>query len=279
MSKTNQATDKQITINFMDLDFKKIKFSELKTNKYGGKFVNINYDGKIPLVVFPKMTVPFGLTDFEDKKTGAHSYYLESSLDNKNENSELRPLYEKALKFDEFILKTVQKNHKIWLKDEDKPDLKYLKKVYTPLVKVPKDADKKELDYPSRIRANIYPSQKNNEFNFSCFNENKQKVSITTDNYSDIIGKGDSVSTVRRLKQIWFSNAGGFGATWDLLQARVFKSSNSLSKCLLMSEDEQSDDESETLEANETYIGSDNDNNNHVQNKEVISDEDFSDEE
>jgi hypothetical protein len=278
MSSTQQTSDKQITINFMDLDFKKIKFSELKTNKYGGKFVNINYDGKIPLVVFPKMNVPFGLTDFEDKKTGAHSYYLESSLDNKNENSELRPLYEKALKFDEFILKTVQKNHKTWLKDEDKPDLKYLKKVYTPFVKVPRDADKKELDYPSRIRANIYPNQKNNEFNFSCFNEDKKKVLITTENHTEIISKGDSVSTVRRLKQIWLSNAGGFGATWDLLQARVFKSVNSLSKCMLMSDNEESDDDTDIVEPNENYIDSADEKTNNP-GVQAPSDEEFSDEE
>lgn len=39
------------------------------------------------------MQVPFGISSFEDPKSGNVSYYLETSFDNKNEASPLKNLY------------------------------------------------------------------------------------------------------------------------------------------------------------------------------------------
>lgn len=240
-------SDKSITIDFLDLDFKKLTFSEMKQNKYGGNFVNIIYDGKIADIKFPRMQAPFGISTFEDKKTGDLNYNLETSFDNLNDTSNLKEVYEKALKFDEFIIKTVAKHHKEWLNEDEKPDIKYLKKSYTPFVKVPVDKQsKKPLDYPSRCKAGFYVS-KNGEFTFSLFSKGS-KVPITTENYSEYISPRDDIKSLRRLKNIWFSNMGGFGVAWELRQIVVYRNNNANTCMLDVSdkEDEDSDEESET---------------------------------
>lgn len=236
--------DKTVVIDFMDLDFKKLTFSEVKQNKYGGNFVNITYEGKIPLVKFPRMPAPFGISTFEDKKTGELTYNLETSFDNLNENSTLREVYEKAIKFDEFMLKTVSKHHKEWLNEDEKPDIKFLKKSYTPFVKVPTDKQtKKPLNYASRCKASFYVN-KNGEFTFSFFSK-KNRIPINTDNYTDYIAPRDDIKSVRQLKNIWFSNMGGFGVAWELKQVVAYKNEN-MNTCILDVSDQEEEEVSDT---------------------------------
>jgi hypothetical protein len=66
----------------------------MKENKHGGRFLNITYDGKIPVVKFPKMTAPFGISPPFGATQG--SYSLNTSFDNLNENSKLIPVYKKC---------------------------------------------------------------------------------------------------------------------------------------------------------------------------------------
>lgn len=159
-------------INFEDLDFSKITFSKIKTNKYGSNTISMLYNGEIPRIKFPRMKVPFGVSTFQDQKSGNTSYTLEFSFDNKNENSKLKNLYKKALEFDEFILQSALKHYKEWFNDDEKPDLKYLKKGYTPFVKVPMDKQtKKPLDYDSRCKCTIYTRTGSNDFSFKLYDE------------------------------------------------------------------------------------------------------------
>ena len=100
-------------INFADLDFKKISFSAVKQNKYKSNYVNILYNGNIPLIKFPQMSAVFGISEMEDmSKSGVFNYSLETSFDNLNPSSSLKNVYEKALQFDDFIVKEVAKKHK-----------------------------------------------------------------------------------------------------------------------------------------------------------------------
>jgi hypothetical protein len=238
------SNDKYVTIDFATMDFKKLTFSEVKTNKYGANYVNIQYDGKIPLCKFPKMQVPFGISAFEDQKNpGVYNYCMETSFDNLNESSPLQPLYKKALEFDDVIVKAVAKHHKEWLNDDEKPDAKYLKKQYTPFVKVPTDKKtKKPLAYASRCKASFYVN-KTGEFSFSSYDASRNKLTLTKDNFTEHIGNRDEVMTARQMKQIWFTNMGGFGVSWELQQARIFRNSTS-NECLL-SDDEDEDEVSE----------------------------------
>lgn len=92
------------------------------------------------------------------------------------------------------------KHAKEWFQDGEL-DLKQLKRMYTPFVKVPLDSKtKKPLDYPSRCKSNIYVNSKTGEFSFLLFNDKKEKVQLTKDNYTDIIKNRDELSTARQAK-------------------------------------------------------------------------------
>lgn len=274
-----------ITVKFSEMDFKKITFSDIKKNKYGGNFVNILYDGKIPLVKFPKMNAVFGFSAMEDKnKPGTFSYSLETSFDNKNPESALKDSYEKAISFDEFIIKTVCKNHKQWLNEDEKPELKWLKKSYTPMVKVPLDKNKKPMDYPSRCKASFY-ANKDGNFTFSCFDKDLKRIPVNVNNFKKVVSPGDDVMTVRQLRQIWFNSMGGFGVSWDLQQLRVFPKVRLSDHCVL-SDDE--DDEKSTHSEEGTNTDTDTDTETDTEKKtktdekddsESASDEEVSDEE
>lgn len=272
--------DKTITVNLIDLDFKKLTFSEMKQNKYGGNFVNILYEGKILDVKWPRMQAPFGISTFEDKKTGEITYNLETSFDNLNEASPLKSAYEKAIKLDEFILKTVAKHHKEWLNEDEKPELKYLKKSYTPMVKVPVDKQtKKPLEYPSRSKAGFYVT-KNGEFTFSMFSKNK-RIPITVENYAEYISPRDDIKSLRRLKNIWFSPMGGFGVSQELRQIVVYRN-ESVNKCVLDNSDAEEDsDEDSDVSSQASSILTREAKNLSLSKKEdeEVSDEEASDEE
>jgi hypothetical protein len=266
------TNDKHTTIDFTAMDFKKFSFSELKQNKYGAHFVNILYDNKIPIVKFPKMMAPFGISAFEDlKNVGVFNYCIETSFDNKNENSGLKDLYEKALKFDEFILKTAAKHHKEWLKDDEKPDMKYLKKQYTPFVKVPTDKKtKKPLDYPSRCKVGFYLNR-SGEFAFSCYDAKKNKVLLTKDNYTEHFTNKDEISTARQMRQIWFTPNGAFGVSWDLQQARIYP--NESSNVCLLSDDEDSEKSSNSSEISEEISDAEEEEVAEAEEDDEVSDE------
>ena len=59
-----------------------VNFSELKKNKLGGKFINLQgSSGEKLNIQLPAMRVPFGLSEFTDKGSGKVTYSLDLSLD------------------------------------------------------------------------------------------------------------------------------------------------------------------------------------------------------
>ena len=247
MSKANKKVSKTtingnyINISIEDLDLKKITFSELRKNKYKGNYFNIYYDGKIPQVKFPKMKAPFGISRFEDPNNNSKvNYGLETSLDEKLDNSELTDVYKKCVEFDNFIINNVKKNWKTFEYDDEEPEMKQLKKMYTHMVRPSLGKDKKPTDYSSRIKSSLNPT-KEGVFPISCYDEDKNKIELNTDNYNQIVGQSDEVSTVKLLRQLWFMSNGGFGTSWDIRQMRVYKNQNNLTDSVLFDTDDEKD--------------------------------------
>jgi len=238
--------DEYIQINILKLDTKLLSFTKPRLNKSGiGKTVNILYDGKIPIVKLPKMTLPFGagvgVFDKEgtEKKT---NYSLDPSLDNLNENSPLIPVFKKFEEIDDVIMKEGIKNKKDWLSKPKASD-ELIKDLYKPLIKTAKDKEGNPKPYPSRIKLNLY-EDKGRFRNFKLFDEKAKEINLTTDNWTSVVEKRDSIMTAVTMNRVWCSVTTGFGVTLEVNQARLFKSKNSLSNCILdNSDDEDSEKE------------------------------------
>jgi hypothetical protein len=248
MSKTTSTAP----VNFLDIDYSKFSFTEVKLNKYNAKYVNILYNGAIPKFIFPKMKSPFGISKFTDPVSGKCTFLLETSLDNKNTEvrDDLKRLLEQSVKFDAFILASVQKHHNEWLKLKTKPSMEILKSQYNPMVKIPVDKETgDELEYSYRLKSKIYQTMKSDELSFSLFDRAGQKLNINIHNCEELIPKGSNVITLKRINKIWFMNK-TFGVSCDLEQARVFTEGNTLSECVLLSDNED-DSEGEAVEEEE----------------------------
>lgn len=274
-STTTSNSSNYSVVKIEDLDLKKLAFKDLKKNKYGGNFCNITYDGKIPKIIFPRMMCPFGISSYEDEKNGKISYGLETSLEDKKENNNLKAVYDKCVEFDKFIIKSVQEKYKMFnyqLDEGEKPDIKVLKTFYKPLVKPSLDKDRKPTNYSSRIKSSLIPTGEG-KFLINCFDENLKPVEINIENFNDVVGPKDEVSTAKVLRQIWFSSM-GFGTSWDIKQMRVFKSEeNSDNPEDLMTEQEKEDRRKEK-EQSLTDEEDDEEEDNELSTGDEISDAD-----
>ena len=235
-----------INIKITEIDVNKFTYSEPKQNKSGqGKSLNILYDGKMLNIIFPKMETPFGISRFEDK-TKRVSYSFGLSLDNLNENSELKNAYKKCIEIDEKFKVDGFKFKKEWLQKQPKTSKDVIEDLYRPLVNVPKDKEGNILNYPSRLKMNLNLDQKNNFMGFKVFTSDKNGLILNLDNYENIIGKRDQVKSVVSLNRIWIS-AMGFGPSLYLKQLRVFKNQSALNECILDDSDEEENDEVEEI--------------------------------
>lgn len=231
-------------VNFVDIDFNKFSFTKGKDKKMGFTTVNILYDNRVPYFKFPKMSAVFGVSKWENKnKPGSYTYSLSTSWDNKNPDSSIKNVYNKAIEFDNFIKNKAIENYKEWLGESEEPDMKYIEKIYTPLVILPRDKTGGELDYSSRSNVSLSLNP-DGMFSFSLYNEDKEKIDLSEDNYEEHIFKGDLIATMRVPRWIWISRL-GFGVNWRLYQARVF-SNKAVTSCVL------SDSEDDTETATQT---------------------------
>ena len=67
-------------INVNNIDVSKITFSEIRTNKAGGKSVQIKYNGQNLQIRIPKMTYLAGVNVRVDENNGSRTYTLPLSL-------------------------------------------------------------------------------------------------------------------------------------------------------------------------------------------------------
>lgn len=240
-----------VIVDFLDMDFSKLSFSDKKENKYGSTNCFILYDNKIPYIKFPKLVAPFGISALEDKTDPSKiNYSLSLSLDNKTANSQHIEIYNKALQFDECMKKNAIKYQKKWF-PKIKTELNFdsLSPLYVPFVKTPTDKKGNELEYSSTIRCAIY-ADKSNNFSFDLYNEKKEKINLTTFNYMNYINSKDQLSFVLHPRQVWFT--GQFGVIWVLKQAKLYKRNELIKNCLLNDSDEENEENE-----NDNYISDD----------------------
>jgi len=267
-------------IDISEFDFSKIEYGSMKENQYGGRFVDIKYDGgKVPIVKFPKMTCPFGMGIQTNEKSGEKSYSLSLSFDNLNKSSELMPVYKKCLELDEKIKRDSIEKFDEWLECDDKKEATiFVKKQYKPIVKHPgiDKLTKKRKNYSATRRVNVRVDEKTNLFRFRLFNKNNKKVIIGVNNYEELISPRDDFKTACIPSQIWFSPF-GFGISWTLTQAKIFKGKNFNDKCMFDSDNE--DDNNEDEDDNELSEKESKDEKVNNKENDDSSDDDVSDDE
>jgi len=152
--KANQSKSKQIKMTqsitkIRNFDQDTLTFSEIATNKFGGKFLYLNCQNGRVYLQLPKMKMAFKLSEYipKDPKTGNPTgedskYSLSLSFYKMDETPKVKQCYDKLCAIDERLLNAGIENHAEWFPgqyDKYKNDSTKLQvaieTLYNPIVK------------------------------------------------------------------------------------------------------------------------------------------------
>jgi hypothetical protein len=212
----------------------KVSIAEnIRATKFGGKSVFVNYQGGPLRIQFPKMSLPFGISRFEDTEKGDIKYSLEMSLEGIDEKilSELQ-------KMEDTILNYVEKNSKEFFKKQQSKEV--LKEFYSSFIR--RSEDQK---YAPRLKVKMYMDGTN--FQTLAFDSEKvdgkyPKVNLNVDNIDQYIGKGSKCEAILQASGIWVVGK-MFGISFSLVQAKIYKNENMLTGYAFEDSDEDEDKE------------------------------------
>lgn len=238
-----------------------LEFSEVKTNKYGGKAVYIRYGAGKFRVQTPEMHLPYGLNEDEitDDQTGevkGHKYSVNLSFkgidSDSSDGKKLQEFHRMLSRVDDLVVKEGQKMSLPWLKQKN-ASTEVVKALYSSQIKVSRDKETQEPDgrYPDTIKAKI--NYWDGVFKTEVFNEDREQVDL-----KESLVKGTVAKALLECNGVWFAG-GKFGVSWKVVQMRV-KVPKGISGYSFLSDSDDEDDEDEQplkVVENETVESSD----------------------
>lgn len=236
----------------------KINFSDnIRTNKYSGKSVYVNYDNGPFRIQMPKMSLPFGVSLYKNPETGDEKHSLELSW------ADVKPeLLEKFKNLESNVIDYVEKNSKELFKKQKSRAV--LEELYQSYLKIAQDDKGNPIDkYAPRLKVKMYVD--GNNFNVDAYDAEKvngkyPKIHLTKDNIDDYMSKGAKVETILQCSGIWVVDQ-KFGISWVLVQVKIHKNENKLIGYAFEDDsdvEEQADDSFEKLEEQEHEPEQDN---------------------
>jgi len=193
-------------------DCEKIGFDDMKINNNGGKVVYMKYgDTQRVTMQTPKITAPFGLSEYRDDKTGSVKYSIDVSFKGMESDSKIQTFFDKMKALDEAVINTAIDNSKEWFGKKMKREV--IEELYRPVVKPAKDPEKYAPTMKFKLQSN-----NQDELMVEAFDSDKNKINII-----DTFKPGSKLRGIVECSSIWFVNK-QFGVTWRALQVEVTKS-------------------------------------------------------
>ena len=226
-------------------------------NSYGGKFAKVSYNGKWPLIQTPKISVPFGLSVYEDKdKNGnvtnkTYSFdvsfngYDEDPMTGEIKNPKIKSFYDLVTKLDNHLVDHVTTNSFTWIDDPDasKPVCKALLRA---AMKWSRDKETKKINtqYAPRMKMSLPLWEGEMKFKAFVGETELTEVKNIEELESYMSGKCE-VTVICRCDRITF-NGGKYGFKWTVQQLKIYPGqSNPLNQAAIINE---SDDEEVDIE-------------------------------
>ncbi len=189
---------------------KKITFAvprNLGTN--GGKVIYISYAGKPLIFQTPEMSVPFGMSKWENDK-----YTLDLSFKGKETRENLQSFFDGLVELDKTLVRAGLDNCQTWFKKKY-TSLDVVEALYTPTVKYAKDKTTGDITdkYPPTFKLNL--PFRDGAFSCEVYDKNKNLVDLL-----NMETKGSRVSAIIRCTGIWIAG-GKYGCSFKVMQMRV----------------------------------------------------------
>lgn len=228
-------------------------FADPKTNKSGGKSVNIqNKNSKTALVLTTPLMLTWGVNEYVDEMSGKKTYDMSLQFPKEEyATDETNAFLENIISFQDNIKKHVQaESKKLLNKQTISGDV--VDALCHPILRYPKDQHTGEPDMSRPPTLRIKLTYWDDAFDCEIY-DMKQSVLFPNDNGTmplDLISKGANVATVIRSGGIWFAN-GKFGATFRLVQAVVKPRASLKGRCFIQlssSEKSRLEKQADTIE-------------------------------
>lgn len=237
----------------VNFDASKLEFSEVKTNKYGGKQVWVRYQGDKLCIQAPDMSFPYGLGEYDitDPKTGevtGKKYSLNLSFRGMDYDGDDPKKTKTATQLKEFhdmltgissrVIEEATKNSVAWLKLKSPKD-GVVEALYQPLIQVSTNKETGEPDgkYPDTCKAKIQYYEGN--FKTEVYNMDKERIEV-----KDGLVKGASGKSLIECSGVWFAG-GKVGVGFRFKQLRVDVPRGLSGYSILSDSDDDSDDDND----------------------------------
>tara|TARA_B100001094_G_C18164706_1_gene791363 strand:+ start:1488 stop:2300 length:813 start_codon:yes stop_codon:yes gene_type:complete len=235
-----------------------IEFGDVSTNQYGGKFVNINFDGanKLQLPNLPT----YGIQCYEDQNSGKKNFTitLKFSREDLETNKEVKQTFDKLLEIQTKIKELLKDRSQEFFKKKN-ASKDFIDACFTDFIKESKNKETDEPDgryYNIKIKVTQSKDKETGELkdNFICkfYNDKKEKLvdsngeEITSKNSAEIGFGSEALCTIMP-GSLWFMAGNKAGVSWNLHQAVVkpvgpYKGNDT---CQLVESSEEGDDTSD----------------------------------
>ena len=189
-------------INILDLDLTKLDLGK------SGRAIKLLYNKQPLQLVTSKMYTPFGVKIYNNDYSSFTNCHLDCSLNGGQGQDEVSSALD-AL--DNKIVELIKGKSNLF-KDAVNIDFDDdISTYYSPFLRPNKN-------YPKLMKISL-PRDKNGNFDFVLFSENKEKVPVDDKNIEDIFCKGTSFKGIIECSKLWYYK-GKFGSTWNLVQLR-----------------------------------------------------------
>jgi hypothetical protein len=216
-----------------EFDTAQISFSQVKVLDSGGKQAYLNYGGRSLTMQTASMAVPYGMNTFD--KAGPPKYSVDLSFRGYEDgsNKKLRAFYDAMTALDEHMIDQGVKNSQSWFKSKLSRDV--IQAFYTPIVRIPKDANGNPKPYPPTIKVSL--KKRNGSENFDVQSYDDQKRPYEGVPLEDLLVKGAQVTVLIQCTGVWFAGS-KFGLSWKAVQVRVDRLPESIRGFAFADEDE-----------------------------------------
>ena len=213
---------------------KDTKYSKPKVNASGGKSVGIlNGTTNGATYVSTPLMMTWGVSAFEDKKTGEKSYSMSLQFPGEEYNTPAISKFRANIeKFENKIKADALANQKEWF-GKSTMTKDHIEMFWTPILKFAK-GENGEPDHNKNPTLNVKMPIWEGVWNVELFDPQSRKIfpDATNEHVTpvDLIAKGSHVAVVLQCGGVWFAG-GKFGVTWKLFQAVVKPKTTLRGKC------------------------------------------------
>lgn len=200
-----------------------VKFSDVKKNRAGGSLVYPNVNGQNIVLQTPKLFVPFGVKEPDQKQERISAVTLTTSVKGHDQADSAQAVFaQKLAELDRMVIKEAVSNtewHKLLGMKKGKVTEETVEMLYVPLVKV-------NDGYAPNVNVKMPVEYEGTAIKTELFNakDKKQSIALTLANVSEHLPRFSEIKVLIRVGSVWFINK-KFGVTLRAVQAVVYPSS------------------------------------------------------